>query len=293
MRESSIESFDGTRIVYRTGGRGDRWLVVANGYGGTFGAWHDVLARLEDRCRWLIWDYRGLHRSAIPRDLARLRIGDHLRDLDRIRAALGIERWAMAGWSVGVQVALEQYRRAPDRVEALALVNGTHGRVLERSTGSVLARRMLPRALRGLRAMAPLVAPGVLPPLRAVAARRWSPALMRRAGIFNGDAASLGEAMRDVLTLDYRIYTHMILLADEHDTDDLLPRVRVPTLVVGGDRDAITPPPLSRRTAERIPGCRYQLLRGATHYGLMEQPERYAGLIGELLDEARTPAPAT
>lgn len=286
MREASIESFDGTRIVYRTGGRGERWLVVANGYGGTFGAWADVLDRLGERYRWLIWDYRGLHRSAIPRDLARLRIEDHIRDLDRIRAAERIERWAMAGWSVGVQVALEQYRRAPDRIDALALCNGTHGRVLGRSTGSAMARRMLPQALRGLRAMAPVLAPGVLPPLRAVAARRWSPALMRRAGVFNGEAASLGQAMRDVLTLDYRIYTHMILLADEHDTHDLLPRVRVPTLVVGGDRDAITPPALSRRTAERIPGCRYQLLGGATHYGVMEYPERYAGLIGELLDAA-------
>lgn len=284
MRQATIESFDGTRIVYRTGGTGDRWLVVANGYGGTFGAWDQIFELLADRYRLLIWDYRGLHGSGIPRDPARLRIEDHCRDLDVLREALGIERMAMAGWSIGVQVALEQYRRTPGAIDALALINGTHGRVLARSTASALARRMLPGALRGLRALAPVLSPGVLPPLRAMAARRWSPALMRRAGVFNGDAPSLGDAMRAVLTLDYRIYTAMILLADQHDTDDLLPRITVPTVVVGGDRDAITPPPLSRRTAARIPGCHYRQVRGATHYGLMEFPELYAAHIAEVLD---------
>ncbi len=296
-QEKSLDSFDGTRIVYRTSGRGDRWLVIANGYGGTFCAWDDIAARLEDRCRILIWDYRGLHRSGIPRDLGHLRVEDHCRDLDRIRAAEGIERMTLAGWSVGVQVALEQYRRAPAEVDALALVNGIHGRVLQRSTRSRLARRALPAFVRALRAAAPVVAPGILPPLRAVGARPWSGRLLRRLGVFNAEGPNLTESARAILELDYRIYSHMVLLADQHDTDDVLPTITVPTLVVCGDRDAITPPSVGRPVAERIPGARYVEIAGATHYGVMEFPELYARYLGELLDatqsSTRTPSSTT
>ena len=296
-QEKALDSFDGTRIVYRVSGSGDRWLVIANGYGATFCAWDDIVARLEDRCRILVWDYRGLHRSGIPRDLGHLRVEDHCRDLDRIRAAEGIERMTLAGWSVGVQVALEQYRRSPGEVDALALINGAHGRVLQRSTRSRLARRALPSLVRAIHATAPVLGPGVLPPLRVAATRSWSGPLLRRVGLFNGEGPALTESARAILDLDYRVYSHMVLLADEHDTDDVLPTITVPTLVVCGDRDAITPPSVGRPIAERIPGARYVEVAGATHYGVMEFPELYARSLGELLDAShsstRTPSSTT
>jgi pimeloyl-ACP methyl ester carboxylesterase len=289
-RDETIESFDGTRIAYRVGGTGEPWLVIANGYGGAYCAWSDILERLSDHCRYLIWDYRGLNGSAVPADRSQLRIEHHCDDLDRIRAAEGIDRMTLAAWSVGVQVALEQYRRSPDSVEALALCNGAHGRPLSRSTRSRLARSLMPPLLRGLRAAAPVAGPALLPPLRAVASRRWSAALLRRAGVFNGEAASLSESVRSILALDYRVYTHMILLAEEHDTEDMLGHIDVPALVVAGDRDGITPPALARTTASRIPGCVYREVAGATHYGLMEQPDLYASLLAELLTRRRSRA---
>lgn len=285
-RDETLESFDGTRIRYRVGGDGERWLVIANGYGGAFCAWDDVLDRLRGRTRTLIWDYRGLHGSAIPKDRTRLRVEDHCADLDRICAAEGIERMALAGWSVGVQVALEQYRRRPETVEALALINGAHGRPLRRSTASRLARLAAPSLLRAMRAAAPLAGPALLPPLRAVAARPWSTRLMHRAGVFNGESDSLGESLRAVLELDYGVYAHMALLADEHDTEDFLGDIDVPTLVVAGDRDAITRPALARRAADLIPGAVYREVPGATHYGLMELPGLYARHLDELLERA-------
>jgi pimeloyl-ACP methyl ester carboxylesterase len=276
--DRSLTSFDGTRIAYRIGGDGDRWLVIANGYGGTYAAWDDVLSRLD--CRYLIWDYRGLHRSATPDDPANLRVSDHCRDLDLIREVERIDRMVLAGWSVGCQVALEQYRRTPDQVDALALINGAHGRVIERSVGYP---RVMRSTLRTLRRAAPILGPGMLPPLRLMARRRFTGPLLRRVGLFNGESPSLVESARAVLDLDYRIYSHMILLADDHDTDDLLETIDVPTVVVAGDRDAITPTELARSIADRIPTARYVEVPGATHYGVMEFPDTYAAVIRDLM----------
>jgi pimeloyl-ACP methyl ester carboxylesterase len=283
MKETSIESFDGTRIAYRVGGFGDRWLVIANGYGGTFCAWDDLVERLRDRYRLLVWDYRGLHGSGVPANRNLLRIEHHCRDLDVIREAEGIERAAMAGWSVGVQVALEQYRRSPDSIEALILINGAHGRPLHRSTENPLRRGALSTTVRTLRTLAPVLAPALLPPLRVLAAQPWSGAVLQKVGMFNGNTPSLTASARAILTIDYRVYTHMILLANEHDTEDVLGGIDVPTAVIAGDRDAITPTNVARSTADQIPGCAYREVAGATHYGLMEFPDLYAGYIHELL----------
>ncbi|MEZ4467984.1 MAG: alpha/beta hydrolase, partial [bacterium] len=121
-------SFDGTSIAWRVVGDGPDWLVLAHGYGGTFNAWDPVLSRLQDRFRVLMWDYRGMHASACPAEPHRLRIEDHIRDLDGLLDHVGVDRFILGGWSVGVQVALEGWRRLRHRadIRALILINGAH-----------------------------------------------------------------------------------------------------------------------------------------------------------------------
>lgn len=54
-----------------------------------------------------------------------------------------------------------------------------------------------------------------------------------------------------------------------------LERIRVPTHVVVGDEDVLTPPDVSRRMAERIPGARLTILAGAGHISNVEQPAAF------------------
>lgn len=284
MKSRTIRSFDGTRIAYEVGGHGDRWLVVANGYGGTFCAWDDLFAILGDEYRLLLWDYRGLHRSHIPEDRTHLRIEDHCRDLELIRKAEGIDKMVMAGWSVGVQVAIEEYRRRPAAVEALVLINGAHGRVIQRSLGgSKLNGLFIPAALRQLRRTTPLLQPTLIPLLQTLARTPIAPPILRATGVFNGDTPSLRESAIAILGLDYDTYFHLALLADEHDTEDMLAEIAVPTLVIAGDRDVITQPKLARHIADSIPGAVYREVTGATHYGLMEFAATYAAHVSSFL----------
>lgn len=63
-----------------------------------------------------------------------------------------------------------------------------------------------------------------------------------------------------------------------------LPRLDVPTLVIGGTADVIAPPVESRRIAEAIPGARLVMLDGAGHNIMLERTEEFHAL---LLDFAR------
>jgi non-heme chloroperoxidase len=58
-----------------------------------------------------------------------------------------------------------------------------------------------------------------------------------------------------------------------------LPEVRIPTLVIGGTADVITPPAESRRIAALIPGARLEMIEGGGHMLMLEQTERVDELI--------------
>lgn len=277
LREHVFESFDGTRLTYRVYGADAEapWLVICNGYGGTFSAWAEVMPLLVPHLRVLIWDYRGQHKSETPRDRRLLRIADNVRDLDRLLAAEGIDRFVLAGWSVGVQVALEAYRRHPSRVLGIALLNGAHERVLR----NVLAGRLGPLG-RPIAQIASRVMGRALPPARPALKRfarsRLAPSLAERLGMITGRPATFPEAFSALLDLDWQVYLGMAVLADDHRTEDWLPEVKAPVLITAGARDALTPPSIARRAAARLPDAEYVEFPRGTHYTLMEFPDQVA-----------------
>lgn len=273
-----LPGHDGTRLAYTTWGRGDRWLVVCNGYGGTFGSWEAARPHLEDQLRVLIWDYRGQHNSAIPADRAALRIDDHVRDLRALLAAEGIDRFALCGWSVGVQVALAAWRAMPERVDALVLLAGAHERILHHVLGGK-ARRFAARAVRATARLAPALLPVVRP-----AARRLSraPALLpalHLARVVRNHPREFPAAMAAFIELDFPTFLHMATLADDHETESWLAEVDVPTLLIAGGRDVLTPPAVMRRAHDRIPAARWHAIDDATHYAILEYPREIARLI--------------
>ena len=64
-----------------------------------------------------------------------------------------------------------------------------------------------------------------------------------------------------------------------------LPEVRIPTLVIGGTADVITPPSESRRLAALIPGARLEMIEGGGHMLMLEQTERVDQLIADFASE--------
>jgi pimeloyl-ACP methyl ester carboxylesterase len=70
--------------------------------------------------------------------------------------------------------------------------------------------------------------------------------------------------------------------------EDAARSVRVPTLILCGSRDRLTPPVLSRRLHELITGSRLEVFEGAGHMLLLEAPERVSAAI---LDFVRSVAP--
>ena len=86
----------------------------------------------------MTWDYRGLYRSGKPANPGTLGPASQALDLEAILDALGWQRVILVGWSMGVQVNFEAWRRFPERIAAIGVINGVGGRPFDTALGSRL-----------------------------------------------------------------------------------------------------------------------------------------------------------
>ena len=180
-------------------------------------------------------------------------------DVAALLDELGITEPAIvAGISMGGYVALAFARRHPRRLRALVLcdtraeADDAAGRaareqtialVREKGVGA-LVEKMLPKLVRD--AGSDLAAE-----IRRIASSQ--------------PAAAVADALR--------------MMRDRPDSTPGLASITVPTLVVVGAEDAITPPPLSEKLASSIPGARLETIADAAHLAPFEKPEEFARLL--------------
>jgi pimeloyl-ACP methyl ester carboxylesterase len=273
-----VRSFDGTEIAYHVTGAphpGAPWVVLASGLGGSHLPWRGPIDYLRDRYRFVTWDYRGLYASERPRPErpGAYALGAHVRDLEAIMSAEGIERAGVAGWSVGVQVALEAFRRLPGRVRNLVLLNGVWGRPLGfrlRLPGAGAAMPGLVELVRRVHAI------GASPAHAQDRARGRRDAFwLKRLGLAGRalDEAVLADLATAAGSLDLDAFLRNLRAFAEHDAGAALATIDVPVLVVAGDLDPLVPPGIAQQMARRIAEAELFVVRGGAHMTPLEHPE--------------------
>lgn len=277
-RQGFVRASDGLQLYYRVHGDGEPALVCCNGVGVSTFFWRYLFEAFAPRHRVVVWDYRGHGRSQ------RVRFGDDVsmeqcaRDLRAVCRAAGVDRPVLLGHSMGAQVILEHYRRFPEHTAGLISVLGTFGRTLD-TFGNLRFSRpvfdVLISAMLGARS-------------EALNRFLWRPMVSlpfafdfaRLSGLVHADRcdqADIGPYMKHLGDVGAPVFFSFLLELGEHTAWDLLPRVRVPTLIIAGGRDGFSPPNVAARAAKLVPGAELELIADATHAGIVE----YAGEIDE------------
>ena len=263
------------RIFYEAWGpAGAPPLLLIMGMGFSSRAWGRLPERLAGSFRVLAVDNRGTGRSTAPR--GRFRVTDMADDAAAVLDAAAAPRAAVFGISMGGMIALELALRFPSRVSALVL-GATFGGFRE-----------------SRKAALPVVWEVVL-----------GGALSRlgRHGLLGRDLVADERVRRDPeglaawLTTGERIPT--ALAARQlgavwgHAATSRLAELKVPVLVLTGDRDRLVPPGNARQLAEAIPGARLVFLPGAGHCFPLERPEETLREVTGFLAEGEPPASGT
>lgn len=226
--------------------------------------WAQQREDLARRYRVITPDFRGHGESEVAvEDSTMERLAEDVRGL---LDALGIERVVLGGLSMGGYVAFAFCRRYAARVAALVLADtragadteeGRRGRcelaaVAEKEGSGAVAERMLPKLLG---ATTQKNRPEVVAAVREM--------------ILSTSPAGIARALRG--------------MAARLDSFDLLPRIGCPTLVLVGEEDVLTPPSEAKTLAKAIPGAQLEVIPAAGHLSNLEQPERFAQLVGDFL----------
>ena len=265
--DRNIVAADGSRVAYGIQGAGPP-LVLTCGLTTSGYYWKYLLPRWIQRFTVITWDLKGhgLSEPAHTTDGVTMAAlgGDLLRILDDV----GIDSAILVGFSMGVQVILEATRQSPERVTALMPLFGPYQRVLD-------------TALRPFGRLMGHVLRRTPDPLFTLATRGF-------AGLARSPLSHrLGQLVRligpDASVADMRLYVDhlhelhpptiaaMALAAQAHSAADLLPTLRMPTLIVAGDADPFAPAKLvGEPMCKLMPNAELLRLAKGTHTSLFE-----------------------
>jgi pimeloyl-ACP methyl ester carboxylesterase len=278
---------DGRELAcYEAGDPDGPPLVFCGGLGGGFGIWRPLLERLAPRFRLLGWDYRGLYRSVGSLD-GECGVDQHARDLRALLRHAEAESPVLLGWSMGVQVGLELHRETPEPLRGFVALHGTPARPVAGAFDSPLSEWLAPPILSALRRVGNGFG-GFGPPLaRAPGVARGFVRLGRALGVMapSLDVDRFREIAEEWTRLDFTAYADLFTALDRHDATDLLPVAKTPTLVLAGEADPFTPSHRAVYMAENLPDAELELLPDATHFGLLEFPDRIGHRVERFLRE--------
>lgn len=276
IEQKKFKSFDGTVIGYQSIGQGKKPIVLCNGLGGFASAWTPLFDHFADSYRFVTWDYRGLAHSDPPHNPEKMKMEDHVGDLEELLKKEGIKKAFFGGWSMGVQIALEYYRKHPASFEALFLLNGTSGYPFDTALNNPLSKYVLPT----INDLAQKIMPAVQPSLRPLAEKLidWEgfAKLAAKLGLIHENIQKqeiFQQVAKEMIQTDLSMYHQIMSHLSQHDATDVLATIRVPVLMIAGNQDMITPVKVAEKMAALCPHAELFIVPGGTHYSILEFPE--------------------
>jgi pimeloyl-ACP methyl ester carboxylesterase len=257
-------------------------LLLVNGFGSSIELWQDdLIAILSKHYKVIMYDHRGVGMSDIfvkgedGKDegfqQAPLRISEMADDAALLLGALGIPKAHVLGWSMGGLVAEELALRHPHVVARLILYSAHCSDSLHPPTLKVIEE----------------ICDGPHPPdiedsMRFICMlfpKDWverNSARIRR--VFG---PPLGNVPVEVLRSQVKA------IENWEGSCERIDGIRSPTLLIHGELDILTPPGESRRMASLIPNSRLEIVPGAGHGLMFQEPVLFGNILMDFLSNSR------
>ncbi len=271
---------NGFRVAYLEAGSGPP-VILVHGFGGACWQWEYQQAPLAVSHRVITLDMLGSGMSDKP---ALDYTPDEILEFFRcFMDAVGVERAALVGNSMGAGVAIGMALTHPERVDRIVLVGGLPDKVDEKVTSPLIKRAIETRA-----------------PVWVAAFGNW---LAGR---------NLTRAVLEEMVHDHALLTPVVversyrnrrrpglvgpLLASarslpvwEAGLAKRLGEIRHPTLIIWGAEDQVFPPQVGKQMQETIPGSSLELIPGAGHIPQWERPAMVNPILLEFLSRRHGP----
>ena len=241
---------NGIHVYYVDKGQGDAVLLV-HGFPLNRTIWMPQVRKLIANYRVILPDLRGHGRSETPPGPYSMDL--YADDLAALLDHLKIKKVILGGLSMGGYIAFAFYRKYAARVRALILADTRAGADTPEGQARRKAGALLAEKEGSVASTSPM-----LPNLLNAHTRQARPALVARVQSMMARTKPVGiaGAQRG--------------MAQRPDSSSLLPTITVPTLILVGEDDVITPPAEAERMAAAIRGARLVKIPRAGHISTLE-----------------------
>ena len=257
-----IALLDDIQLGYDDAGAGLP-VVFVHGFPHSRALWAPQLSALVDRCRAIAPDLRGFGESTAQGPWTMDRYAE---DIVGLLDLLDVRQAVIAGLSMGGYVAFALWRRFPERVRALVLCDTRAGADTEE--GREKRRALIATAReRGSSAVADSQLTGMI----GKTTREKFP--------------EIAESVREMMVAApvEGIIGGLEAMMARPDSTPTLGTITVPTLIVVGDEDALTPPKEARAMHAAIPGSQLEVIERAGHVSNLERPAAFNHVLSEFL----------
>ncbi len=282
--EHFIKSFDNADIWYEIRGKGENTLFLVDGIACDGYVWKYIKPYFENNYKIIHFNYRGHGKTPSPDNYSSITIENSTKDMNAIMDVEKIDKAVFLGHSMGVQVILEMFRQFPEKVKGLIPMCGSYGQPFKSYHNTdkieIIAKLLVNLFFKPK--------PKIIDTLKKVTTFKLSYLFATNTEV-NGkmlkreDFMPYLESLR--YTLDFKAFGYMLESAIEHTTIDILPKINVPTFIIAGKRDKMTPAFLSVKMHKLIKNSKLSVLEWGSHTAPIEQPEMVNLLIEDFLLE--------
>ncbi len=243
---------NGCKVYYRITGHGLP-VVFIHGACEDHSIWDQQVKHLSGLCRTVVLDLPGHGRSDPMREVSIDVYSDFLRSFLR---EIGIEKAVIVGHSMGGAIALKFCLMQPEMVLALILVD----------TGAKL---------------------GVHPAFMEAIRNDHVRALKQFVTKYGVSKSTNRQALDSILGLMCRASRETAIAdfeaCDSFDVRDQISNIKVPTLIIVGREDSMTPLEWSEFMRDRIEGSKIKVIPGSSHFPMIENPQELNRAMEEFI----------
>lgn len=263
-----LASINGRNLYYSDSGKERSPPVVfIHGFPFSSEMWKgqvQMLQAKEDNLRIITYDLIGHGQSDVGdgQYTIELFVDDLIAMLDHLK----ITKTTLCGFSMGGYIALRAIERDPDRFNALILcdtmsaADSNEAKIRRANSVKLIKKEGVGRFAEGF--------------LKAVFAPQT----------FESHPDIIDEIRRVVLwNTPLGMCGGLLAMAGRTDTTEALSKINVPTLILVGEHDAVTPPSAAKNMHDRIPNSKLHLIGNAAHMSNLENPEEFNEQLIEFL----------
>lgn len=262
-----FKSFDGAKIFYSLSKRSDSWLIFVHGMGGDETAWdkeRDYFSKLGFST--LAFDLRGHGFSGRSQKPGFYQMVNFAQDLKSLIDHLKIKRACIIGHCFGGMVAMIFASKYSGLLKSLILVDTSY-------KPPFISNRYLDKKILSL--------------MLEILSKNLPDFHVRGHVNFNSFAGTTdldwNRLKSDILHTSLRSYLSICKNLINFDGRALLTGIKVPTLVVEGEKDTIFPPEIASYIAGRIRGTELDLIPNANHIIVINNPGELSESIEKFL----------